>query len=141
MAARNRSGDPWCFAARGYGAGLGDAKSPEDLPGGIGREREQQAVGPGLSVGARLIRWIEVTGTALGAPLGDRDWLLVALVVPKSTNVLLLDETIMMPLLRSITVSGPLGGEAGPAATEPAPDQSDTTSTPAEVTPSRTPIS
>jgi hypothetical protein len=43
-------------------------------------------------------------GAVYGLALGQDDWLIVALVVPPEENLLLWDETVMMPIVRSIQV-------------------------------------
>jgi hypothetical protein len=43
-------------------------------------------------------------GAVYGLELGQDDWLVVALVVPPEENIMLWDETVMMPVVRSIQV-------------------------------------
>jgi hypothetical protein len=61
----------------------------------------------------------ELDGVIYALRLGDTDWLIVALVAPKGANVPLLDETILMPVIRSVQVTGPMQIEDGPPPLEP----------------------
>jgi hypothetical protein len=51
-----------------------------------------------------IIEEAENKGAVYGLELGQDDWLIVALVVPPEENIMLWDETVMMPVVRSIQV-------------------------------------
>ncbi len=48
----------------------------------------------------------ESGGVVYALRLDEDNWLIVGLVAPRDQNVLLLDETIILPLLHSIEVTG-----------------------------------
>ena len=52
-------------------------------------------------------------GIIYALDLGEDGWLVGGLVVPAGYNVLLLDETVMMPVMRSVQVIGPVSTDAG----------------------------
>jgi hypothetical protein len=92
--------------------GSGPVKSPEDL----------LATAFGLPAGqvkpfsldafpaARAVIKGDTEGTSSGIVyalrLGSNDWLVVGIAAPRDQNVLLLDETIILPLLHSLKVTG-----------------------------------
>ena len=55
------------------------------------------------------------SGIVYGLWLGSNDWLVVGLAVPNDQNALLLDETVVLPILHSLDVTGPMS----PVSAEP----------------------
>jgi hypothetical protein len=85
----------------------------------------------------------EPNGMIYALRLGETDWVVEALVVPQDENVLLLDETIMMPVVRSIQVIGVLNGMPEPVEVTPTTVFITATSAPVQIsaTPTGTPES